>query len=240
MKTEFWFIFLFIFSSYAFSQGKTYDFNSFSVKIENNILQAYDNNNKVILEKKFNDPRDFTTDLDGDSVDEYLVIDITRQNNGNFFTLYIFSTIDSFYVADSIPSGFFEPYQATSEEAGGTIIVSGNPNFDSLNAGDGDDYVPINCWKYDNGEIFSVNDEVYNIFLTENDTLLDLIDSYFGNSGDSCATTKKMKAAIAAAYANYLSAGDKILAAKFLKKYYLCPDQENFKQNITALLKGTL
>ena len=240
MKTALSFIFILFYSYDGYCQGKIYNFNSFSVKIENNILQEFNNNNKVILDKKFNDPRDFTADLDGDGVNEYLVIDITKQIHGSFFTLYIFNTIDSFYVADSIPSGYLDPYQANSEETGGIIIVTVNPTFDSLNTDTGETFVPINCWKYDNGEIFSVNDEVYNVFISENDTLLDIIDSYYIENSDDCSSTNKIKAAIAAAYANYLSAGDKILAAQFLKKYYHCPDAETFKQNINKLLKGTL
>ena len=240
MKTALSFIFIILISYDGFCQGKTYNFNSFSVKIENNLLQEYDSNNQVVLDKKFNDPRDFTADLDGDGVDEYLVIDITKQIHGNFFTLYIFNTIDSFYVADSIPSGYLEPYETASEETGGTIIITGNPVFDSLNTDTGETFVPINCWKYDNGEIFSVNDEVYNVFISENDTLLDIIDSYYEENDNECTSTNKIRAAIAAAYANYLSAGDKILAAQFLKKYYHCKDMEVFKQNINALLKGTI
>jgi len=240
MKTGLSLIFLLICSVNTFSQGMTYNFNSFSVKIGNNILQAHDNNGQVIYSKHFNDPMDFTVDLDGDSVDEYLVIDITKQNDGNIYTLYIFNTVDSFYVADSILSGYLEPYKETSEEAGGIILITGNPKFDILNTGTEDTYVPINCWKYDSGELFLVNDEVYNVFMAANDSLLDIIDSYESENEDKCASTNKMKAAIAAVYANYLSAGDKILAAQFLKNYYFCPDLELFKQNINTILKGTL
>ncbi len=228
--------FLLILSSGAFCQGKIYKFDSFSAKIENNILHAFDTNNRDIFVKEFNDPQDFVSDLDGDGINEYLVIDLTKQRTGNFFTLYIFNTIDSFYVADSIPSGYYEPYQTLSKETGGKIIVSGNPKFDSFNSDSGSIYLPINCWKYDNGEIFSVNDEVYNVFIAENDTLIDIIDSFFAETDDTCAASNKMKAAIAAVYANYLTAGDKILAARFLKNYYHCPELEIFRQKIKSLL----
>ncbi len=236
MKIQLSFLIPIIFAANCYCQGRTYNFDQFNVKIENSKLEVFDKYQKLVFEKKFIDPHDLSADLDGDGINEYLVIDEMKDSSRSLYTLYIFNTIDSFYVADSIPSGYLEPYQSVSEDSGSNIIVTGNPNFDSLNIGNEDTFIPIKCWKYDNGEIFSVNDEVYNIFISENDKLIDMIDSYFDSNTKDCKSTETVKAAIATVYANYIYAGDKILANQFLKKYYLCSDLEKFKRKLDELL----
>ncbi len=220
----------------SYSQTRNFSFNKYNVKIENSKLDAADKSGKIFLEMNFNNPRFLTSDFDADGNKELLVIDESKDSARSLFTLYIFNTADSFYVADSISSGYFEPSIYFSREANKNIIVTGNAKFDTLNKNIEDTFVPINCWIYEKGEVFSVNDEVYNIFISENEKLIDVIDDYFSSNSEDCNTTESIKAAIAAVYANYMSAGDKILAAQFLKKYYHCKDLEKFKQAINDLL----
>ncbi len=236
MKIQFSFLIFFIFTTNNFCQGKAYAFDLFNVQIENSKLEVFNSTKKLIFEKEFSNPKDISLDLDGDGINEYLIIDEKPDNKRFFCTLYIFNTIDSFYIADSILSGYFEPYPTVSDEVGGVVIITGNPKFDSLNGSSKETFLPIRCWKYDNGEVYPVNDELYNIFIAENDTLLDYIDSYFNLNNADCNSAQKMAAAIAAVYANYIYAGDKTLASQFLKKYYNCDDIEKFKQKITELL----
>jgi len=236
MKIKYCLLLLFVFTARYYCQGRTYIYDSFSAKIENSDLQVLNKEKKPVFEKKFNDPYDFSVDLDGDGVDEYLVIDDLKKDEKDIYTIYIFSTADSFYVADSICSGYLEPYQTNSEEAGGIIIVAGNPGFDSLNPQSGDSFLPINCWQYANGEISLANNKVYKLFVAENDTMLDIIDSYYDTNGPDCKSTTSMRGLIASVYANYMHAGDKLLAAQFLRRYYHCTDLDDFKKKINSLL----
>ncbi|MHB1688094.1 MAG: hypothetical protein ACYCVH_12080 [Ignavibacteriaceae bacterium] len=220
-----------------YCQGKTFTFDSFSLKIINNELTAFDSNKKVFYKKEFHNPKDFTLDLDGDGVDEYLVSDFYTTDSSAYYTLYIFNTIDSLYLADSVISGLVEPYEIKSSETGGMIIVSGNPKIDSLNTDLYNIFLPVNCWKYESGELYSVNDEVYKIFVKENDSIIDFLDNYYESNQANCESTKHVKAALASAYINYINSGDNILARQFLKEYYHCGDLNNFEQSLNNFCK---
>jgi len=236
MKIKYCLLIICVFTARYYCQGRTYIYDLFSAKIENTNLQVFDKDKHLVIEKKFNDPYDLSVDLDRDGVDEYLVVDDLKKDDKDFYTLYIFNTIDSFYLADSICSGYLEPYQTNSEEVGGIIIVGGNPKFDSLNTQNNDVYVPINCWQYEKGKISLANDKIYKLFIAENDTMMDVIDSYYDVNGSDCKSTNVMRGLIASVYANYMHAGDKLLAAQFLRRYYHCDAIENFKKSLNSLL----
>jgi hypothetical protein len=236
MKLKYCLLIVFVFSARCFCQGRTYIYDSFSAKIENSNLQVFDKNKNVVLEKKFSDPYDLSVDLDGDGTEEYIVIDDSKKNDRDCYTLYIFNTADTFYIADSVVSGLLEPYQANSEEAGGTIIVAGNAKFDSLNPPNIDPYLPINCFQYSKGKLSNANGKIYKLFVAENDTMLDVIDSYYNANGNDCKATTAMKGVIASIYVNYMHAGDKLLATQFLRRYYHCDDMEDFRKKLISQL----
>ena len=75
-------------------------------------------------------------------------------------------------------------------------------------------------------QFFLVNDEVYNVFINENESIINYLDDYLNDNSKNCKTSITVKAAIAAAYANYINAGEKSVASQFLKNYYLCEDLE--------------
>ncbi|MCL5029944.1 MAG: hypothetical protein M1480_13105 [Bacteroidetes bacterium] len=236
MKLQIALFILLIFKINSYCQTANFNFDQYNIKIENSKLNVTSKSGKLFLEKNFNNPHELSIDLDSDGINEYLIIDEKKDSSRILYTLYIFNTVDSFYVADSIPSGCLEPYIYFSKETNKNIIVTGNSKFDSFNKDSEDTFIPINCWIYDNAEIFSVNDEVYNIFISENEKLIDIIDAHFSMNSEDCKSTETIKAAIAAVYANYISAGEKILANQFLKKYYHCNDLEKFKQTLNELL----
>jgi hypothetical protein len=236
MKIKYCLLIICVFTSPYLCQGRTYIYDLFSVKIENTNLQAFNKDKQLVFEKKFCDPYDFSFDLDGSGNEEYLVVDDLKKDGKDNYTLYIFNTVDSFYVADSINSGYLEPYQTNSEEAGGTIIVAGNPKFDSLNAPNNDAYVPIDCWQFGKGEISLVNNKIYKLFISENDTMMDVLQSYYDSAGSDCKSTVFMAGLIASVYVNYMHAGDKLLATQFLRRYYHCNDVDEFRKKLNSLL----
>jgi len=236
MKTKYCLLILLIFSARYFCQGRTYIYNSFTAKIESAELKVLDKDKNLVLEKKFTDPYDLSVDLDGDGNDEYVVIDDSKRGEKDYYYLYIFNTTDSFQLVDSICSGCLEPYQMHSDEAGGTIIVAGNPKFDSLNLSNSEAYLPINCWQYGNDSLSLVNNKIYKLFVAENDTMLDVLDAYYNSNGSDCKATKNMLGLIASVYVNYMHAGDKLLASQFLKRYYHCDDLNDFKNKLNSLL----
>jgi len=66
--------------------------------------------------------------------------------------------------------------------------------------------------------------------------LIQLIDFYTQKKIMDCSLSRHYKGTIASVYANYINAGEQSLAAQMLKKYYVCEDIENFKQEIMDLI----
>lgn len=240
MRVQILILILFVASIKSFSQERNYTLNIFTAKFFQNHLEVFDSTKEHIYEKTFNNPQATLADLDNDGVDEFLVTDSHKKGESDFYTLYIYNTIDSFYVADSIQSGFMEPTERESKEYGGIIVLTGNSNFDIFNRDSEDKYLPIECWHYENGKINFISDQIYNIFISENDTLTEELDSYLESNPDDCNSLAKVKGLIASIYANYMSAGENILANQFLKKYYHCNDLEIFKKKLNELLQGKL
>jgi hypothetical protein len=222
-----------------FCQDKTFSFDSFSLKIVKNELTAFNSNKQIFYQKEFHNPKDFALDLDGDGVPEFLISDSYEKDSSTFYTLYVFNTLDSLTLADSVFSGLIEPYEIKSSEAGGMIIVSGNPAIDSLNTDSDNIFLPVNCWKYESGGLFSVNDDVYKIFINENNDIIDYLDNYYESKHADCESASKVKSALASGYINYMHSGDKILARQFLNEYYHCSDLNNFEQYLNKICEAS-
>jgi|YelNatPaOPRAMG01_1025707.scaffolds.fasta_scaffold00028_9 hypothetical protein len=221
----------------SFGQDSTSAPEVFTIKLENSVLKTWNSQNQIVFEKNFNNPFSQDVDLDGDDINEFVVTDEYTSNGKSLYTLYVFNTIDSFYIADSINSGLMKPVVEYSDEFKGIILLTGNDKFDSFNSDSDEVFLPLNVWKYESSKIISLNDELYDIFISTNDSLIDFIDS-FVESNKGCDTVKKLQAIIAAVYVNYLTAGEKTLAEQFLNKYYLCSDLKIFQDKILSLLKG--
>jgi hypothetical protein len=223
------------FTGYCPSQ-QLYTFDLFTAQIQNSDLVVKDSSGTTVLEMKFNNPRDYAVDLDGDSVDEYIVIDSTGASNLPSYTIYIFNTIDQFALVDSIDSGITQPYNTFSNEEGSEIIVTGNKEFEEFWDGKSDIFLPINCWKYESGQVYGINNDIYDLYISENDDMISYLDSFYENGEYDCKNIIPLRSAIAAVYANYTNAGEVSLASQFIKKYYPCEDADLFLQKINEIL----
>jgi hypothetical protein len=230
-------VFLNLLPQISFTQNEPYHLN-----FVENTLKVTTSEDTIIFKKTFSHPFIFSSDLDGDNLEEILVIDSLYNIGDTNFILYVFNTLDSMYLADSINSGSVYPYVAFPGEIEGLIIVSGNPDFSYLSANrqdlnDGSKMktLPVNCWKFEDGEIFLVNRELYEIFVNENEAILSTIENFQSDYSDNCAKSKAIKSLIASAYINYLNAGENASAENFLKTFYQCDDFENFKKELDNL-----
>lgn len=216
---------------------ESFTINDFSVTIHDSKLLVQNQNDKIVYQKVFSNPEGFTVDLDNDNIDEFLINDFYEENNQYYYTIYIFSAIDTFYQIDSLYSGLKEPLYVFSSETNSYIIITGSPDFDEFsNIQDDEVFSPIVCWDYNGQEVSIVNDELYDIYINENEKVISYLTMKYRKLGKSCETTKLLKQAIATAYANYYQAGEKSNAESFLKNYYLCNDIEEFKSKIKDLL----
>jgi hypothetical protein len=224
---------LLILTVFAAQAQQKYIFKNYSVTFAGSVLELKKGDN---LEKefKFINPASYSADLDNDGLEDFLVTDRLPGKSSDMFTMYIFNTIDSFYITDSIHSGYTEPYFTTSNEIGEMIIVAGNEDFMYLEAEESG-FLPINCYKYESGEILQINDELYDIFITENEGLIEYIDEYFVSNVKNCYNTERIISAIASAYANYINAGEPTLAHQLITNYYFCDNKDKFVNELNAL-----
>jgi len=212
------------------------DFDNFTVKLKDNLLQVYSNEGSLMFSQKFGNPVFTTADLDSDAVDEYILIDYKIMDQKKDYTVFVFNTIDTFYCVDSIRSGFYEPYVFYSDEVKGNVIIAGIPGFNEFNLGKTDISMPLNIWQYSENGIAHINDQIYDLFLSENESVVDYLDAYFDSNVKNCNSSEQVNNIIAAGYINYKNAGELSSANQFLLRYYLCPDILNFKNKIEKLL----
>jgi hypothetical protein len=211
------------------------EFDLFTIKLKDNLLQVYSNKGTLLFNQKFENPVFTTADLDSDAVEEYILIDYKILDQKKDYTIFIFNTIDTFYCVDSIRSGFYEPYVYYSEEVKGNVLISGIPGFNELNIGKVDISLPLNIWRYGENGIVLINDQIYNLFLSENESVMEYLDDYFDSNVKNCNSSEQVNNIIATGYINYKNAGELSSANQFLLKYYLCPDILNFKKKIEKL-----
>ncbi|HSP86558.1 MAG TPA: hypothetical protein VLN45_00370 [Ignavibacteriaceae bacterium] len=227
-------LFLIIFSlSESFTQNEIlFSSELYKIILTDKLLSVRNNNENEIFTKEFLKPEVHSLDLDGDGIDEFLIKDIIELDSSKEYFLYIYNLLDTFYLSAEINSGVVEPYETFSEEIEGLIVVSGNTDFSFLNIGSEIKSLPINSWKFEDGELFLVNEELYDIFMTENDNHLSIIYSRDINDCDKSVQAKSLLASI---YINYLNAGEIATAENVLKTLYLCDDVETFKSELNNI-----
>lgn len=237
MKTILSLVILFL-TTPIIAQGSIYKFDSYTLKIDSTSIKAYSIVNSLFYSKLFSNIDTNFIDLDSDGVNELLIIDKKLNRDDIFYTIYIYNTIDTFYLADSIYSGRFEPSPEYSEDIGSTVIAAGMPDFDSLITSDSIFSLPVNFWKYEDGALFIANVSIYDLFMIQNEELLNEIENYLNSEGGDCKSSEKLKSIIASVYINYLSAGEKSVASQFLKEYYLCSGLGKFKSQLIRMFNN--
>ena len=235
MKSTLFFIVICSFSLLP-QTDTTFNLDLFSVKVSGKKMEVFNPANKILFEGIYNVPVLTTIDLDGDGLEELLITDYFEISGKKDYILYVYSAIDSFSQSGKIFSGYIEPYFMESEELGENIIITGNKNFNTYNEDDSEPYYPLFCWKYENDGFILINNELYDIFISENISIIDSLDNYFESNVKSCISTGKVMNLICAGYINYLSAGEISIANQFFRKYYFCDDSLDFKKKIENLI----
>jgi hypothetical protein len=228
-----------VFLPEAFSQNQSeLETELFQFTFFGDSLVVQNNNGEIVYTKEYQNPFGYLSDLDSDGNDEFLVRDssVTLVDQ-TLYELYIYNVLDTFYMAGKINSGTTEPYESDSGEIEGLIIVTGNPDFSYLN--ENSEYVslPLNCWKFEDGEIHSVNDEVYDLFMNENNKILSALDDILSGDKSDCDSMLDVKSLIASAYINYLNAGENAVASNLISTYYPCEDASRFRQELDSIFQ---
>ena len=218
------------------AQVDTTIFNSYLALVEVNLMKVVDAQGELVFQKQFYKPYEYLADIDADQFDELIILDSIITDGNLNFIIYLFSGEEKFKLIDSIYSGLFFPFITYSDEIKSMIIETGIPEFEKFNQASEAASLPINLWKVENNELFLVNDELYEPFIFENTNLIQLIDFYTQKKIMDCSLSRHYKGTIASVYVNYINAGEQSLAAQMLKKYYVCEDIENFKQEIMDLI----
>jgi len=232
----FFFITLPLFSqNYQSNNRSVLQAGSFSINIENNLVKAFNETGENVFREKFVHPSGIISDLDSDGIDEYIIIDSSSFKGEPSYKIYIYNTVDSFYLVDSIDSGRTSPYFLIDDQTDEETLVTGNPDFDRYNMNSEFFFSPLNCWKYESSQVFLNNEEMYELLLTENENIIEFIEDYSRDS-DSCTFSKGILGAVTSAYANYVNAGETAIASQFLRKYYLCSNFDQLKRELQKML----
>jgi len=237
MKKSIIIISLFFFTTLSYAQKEIYNYEEYFIRIDNSTLKAFKSDSTLFYQKKFSNPMTFEVDLDNDDVNEIGVIDNQVLSGEKKYTLFVFNTLDSLYLADSVYSGSTKPYQTFSNDLNTILLVTGNAAFDSLNTVDSLSYLPLNFWKFEDGALYLADASVYEPYIAENNKIIDLIEKYYLQNGKTCEATRRLKGAFASGFVNYYNAGETILASQFLKNYYLCSDIDNYKRFLLKSFK---
>jgi hypothetical protein len=203
---------------------------SYKIAIQDSKLCVKDQANNIVYERLFYSPVGKFVDFNHDGLDEYFVKDAKVDGAYTYYTAYVFSQKDSFCLVDSVYSGLTEPSVIVSDEVNTTVLVTGQPELDSLNILYNPDnlYTSFNCFKFEKEKFYNANDEFYDIFVNENDLLISYIEKEYNKNSKQCAKTKMLKPAIAAVYLNLLKASEVVMAKQFINNYYFCEDKEEF------------
>jgi hypothetical protein len=228
-----------LFSQNFISNETSVQAGSFSITIQKTLLNVFDEAGKNVYREKFFHPSGMISDLDADGIDEYIIIDSIFTKGEPAYKIFLFNTVDSFYLVDSISSGRTFPYFEIGSQTNEVILLTGIPEFDKYNSNPEYFFSPLNCWKYESSRIYLNNEENYELLLNENDDIIEFLEN-FSWGPDSCVSSKKILGAIVSAYINYINAGETAISSQFLKKYYLCSDIVNLKKEIQELLEAAI
>lgn len=215
------------------SRGQSYD--DVSIKISGDSTSVtIQNQGQSFSLGGLSSPKILDAELNNDERGELIVIN--RHENGELttYSAYVINLSDSICVIDSLRSGIVEPFLVYSEEVTSNLLIIGYPEIDSLNRASAGKYSPINALMYDGSKIYSVNEEVYSLFIEETEDLLKILDEKPILTG--CEFTRENSSLIASIYINYVNAGELSIASLFLKNYYLCTDYVVYKEYLRNLL----
>ena len=237
MRKLFIFSFLFFISLLLPAQTLENDSIKVSVSLEGSALVARDSLGEVAKLWHFHSPELYRLDLDGDDIEEIVIIDNNLKENAPDYTLYIFSTDEGLELADSLYSGRLEPIIEFSEELNATLLCTGIHQLDSLLFLTGQDTIitPRKYSLYDGSEIINVSNDLYSLYLTQNDALLDDYPNLVENGTMDCAEGDKVLSLIFTVYYNYIQAGEQSLANNFLATYHSCPKFSKLKRLLDSL-----
>ncbi len=173
-------------------------------------------------------------DFNSDGTEELFIEETQKINKQNFYYTYIYATGDSVFLIDSIGSGIMKPYHEFSEEFNSLILVTGDVYVDLLiTLSPGKTLIsPKVYWLYDGKEFFSIEEEMYDEYLAENEELILTLPALKKEHSEDCAFAKNYRGLLLTIYMNYIFANELTLANKFISNYYNC---EDFKQIIDNL-----
>ncbi len=96
-------------------------------------------------------------------------------------------------------------------------------------------YSPLICWGFHGNEFGLVNDQLYDIFINENEKNIDFVEEQYKAKGKNCNTANMLRGVIASIFINYYSADEKAVAEKALDELFVCDNKARFKEEITKL-----
>lgn len=217
------------------AQTDEYSFGSFTVKLENKSLTVLDSLNQIVFAKAFLNPALTLTDLNRDGIDEIILIDSASAFDQPDYHLFIYTFDKNIFLLDSVYSGIILPFESEFEEIDGIVLVTGDARFNIFNQTDNQFYLPISCLAFDGSKMVLVNDILYDIFMEENELILEIINDYLNVNGKNCNSSQALLPMIVSAFVNYTNAGENSAALQLINNYYYCENKDELIKKIESL-----
>jgi|GEM_PF-655199 len=240
MKLIFSFVFALLISTACFAQEENYEFDNFTVSAKDKIVLAKTDDGQTFYSRKFDNAefKEFLSDLDGDSIPEFCVKVSDKIDNNTYYKVYVYNAVDTFYLADSLESLNVDPFSVSDEDNGQEIYVVGNTGLATLATNKKEEITTsVDCYLFDGVNFVLANDQMYDIFIHQNDDLLDSLDEFYDSADKDCANSKKMATLIGAIYINLKNANEDSMALHFINKYYFCDDLKDYVEKLNSLIK---
>ncbi|NUN07874.1 MAG: hypothetical protein HUU54_01730 [Ignavibacteriaceae bacterium] len=212
--------------------------NKITFRVTENSLIVLDSLGAVIFSRDFKSvSNSFFLDFDADGTDELYIEESEIKNSETFYSCYFIRTLDSVYLIDSIGSGVTRPYHEFNEDLNSLVLVTGDAYVDSLITLSRNKLLvtPKVYWLFDGTEVFSVDEEMYDVYMAENDDLMILLNDFKKAVKDDCRLSDNYRGIIITVFINYLFAKEQVLAYRFIEEFSDCREIKDILDKLTEI-----
>lgn len=190
-----------------------------------------------IYQKKFFNPNLVFYDLDGDGIDEAVVIDSVESNERTSFSIYVYSFFPKFEFCDSINIGKYAPeFYDLNSEAGYFIKVY-DDRFENM-FGSTFPLLPILFYNLVDKTLMLDSEYSYEEYENEIDNLLNLLDdAKHGFDCNDFNARKDIQKIIGVIYADLIYMNRTFDLTKFVQQNYPCTDANELIEELRNILQ---
>lgn len=238
IKSAVFFVFLFVAGNLFAEKNTDTLINNKHLSVQGNVFSVTDKSGEVIYNKFFKSvSNSFFLDFNADGNYELYIETEEKMNDETFYTCYFFNVSDSVFLIDSIASGVTKPYHEFSNELNSLYLVTGDSFIDSVITLTKNKLLitPKIFWLYDGNEFFSIEEEMYDNYMAENEDIITMLNDFRNVIKDDCQIARSYRGLLITVFMNYIFAKENVLAHKFVENYYRCSEFKEIIKNLSEI-----